>query len=265
MKAREMAAPIQAVIAAALLDPERPVPAGLTSYGAGVPAKRFAVYRNNVVVSLVNALAARFPATQRIVGQEFFLVMAREYLVAHPPRTPVLMFYGESFPDFIAQFEPARGLDYLADVARLEAARTRSYHAADMNPLDPAKLHAFSDDEIGQLRFARHPATEIVRSAHPVVTIWAMNSGETTLGPIEDWHGEDALIVRPQLEVQVRALPAGGAKFLAILFAGGTLAAAAEAALAEAGEFDVAANLAGLISSGAAAAVRRRRERKDGA
>ena len=64
-----MFAPLQNSFAAALLDSDRPVPKGLTSHTASVPAKRFAVYRNNVVVSLIDALRRRFPAVERIVGE----------------------------------------------------------------------------------------------------------------------------------------------------------------------------------------------------
>ncbi len=126
-----MFAPTQASFATALLDAGKPVPEGVTSHTADRPARRFAVYRNNVVAGLVKALGTRFPALSRIVGEEFFNAMARVFVIAHPPRSPLLMTYGDDFPDFIADFEPAAELPYLADVARLEAARTRAYHAAD--------------------------------------------------------------------------------------------------------------------------------------
>ncbi len=250
-----MFGPIQNTFALALLDPQRPVPGALVSHTASPPAKRFAVYRNNVVVGLVNALAKRFPAVQRIVGEEFFAAMARVFVIENPPRSPVLMFYGDDFLDFIASFEPAAELPYLADVARLEAARTRAYHAAEAKPLDPAILQSLDKAALGEIRIVPHPSAEIVRSKFPIVTIWAMNAGEIELAPIEDWSGEDALVVRPALEVEVRALPAGGAAFLSALFAGAPLAAAAGTALGESADFDLAANLAGLIGAGAVTKV----------
>ncbi len=66
---------------------------------------------------------------------------------------------------------------------------------------------------------------------HPIVTIWAMNSGAQKLAPIETWSAEDALIVRPYLDVEVRLLPPGGAAFLQALAEGRSLGAAADAAL----------------------------------
>jgi hypothetical protein len=237
-----MFAPLQRDFAKALLDPQRPL---------SFPAARFAVYRNNVTVGLVDALAKRFAVTQRIVGEEFFRAMARVYVRAHPPSSPLLVEYDNDFPGFIAAFEPASGLPYLPDVARLEAARTYAYHAADAAPLAASSLQLLDEATLARLRLAPHPAAAIIRSAHPIVTIWAMNTGERALAPIEHSHGEDALVTRPVLEVFVRALPPGGAAFLSALFAGMTLGEAAEVALNETEAFDLVASLAALISSGA--------------
>jgi hypothetical protein len=77
-----------------------------------------------------------------------------------------------------------------------------------------------------------------------------MNSGEIEPAPIEDWRAQDALMLRPGLEVEVRQLPAGGAAFIMALAQGATLGAAAEAAAADDERFDLVANLAGLIGSG---------------
>lgn len=241
----------QDIFAKALLDPQRPVPAALRSRHAAAPVKRFAVYRNNVVAGLVSAMQAGFPAVERIVGEEFFAAMARCYVVAHPPRSPLMLRYGEDFGDFIASFAPAAGLAYLADVARLETARRKAYHAADAEPIDPARVASIDPQVLSGIVFALHPSIQIVRSRHPVVTIWAMNSGEAELGPIDEGDAEDALVVRSALEVTVRKLPPGGAAFLAALAAGSPFAAAVELASAGDARFDLVANLAGLIGSGA--------------
>src|SRR5438876_7559091 len=126
-----MPASFETAFADALLDAGRPIPHGIIAHNIAVPARRFAVYRNNVVAGLVKALRTNFPVVEKIVGDEFFAAMARVFVTQQPPRAPLLAIYGEAFPAFVAAFEPARELPYLADVARLEAARTRAYHAAD--------------------------------------------------------------------------------------------------------------------------------------
>jgi hypothetical protein len=137
-------------------------------------------------------------------------------------------------------------------VARLEAAHTRAHHAADVAPLDATAFATLDSSAIDGIRLKLHPSVEIVRSSHPIVTIWAMNSGALTLAPIEDWRGEDALVARPHLEVEVRLLLPGSAAFLRALAAGRPFGAAAERALAECPQFDLARNLAGLIGWGLA-------------
>ena len=245
-----MLEPFEASFAGALLDAERPIPRGITAHNAAIPTRRFAVYRNNVVAGLGKALQRRFPVVERLVGKEFFAAMAQLFVRQQPPRSPLLATYGDEFAGFIAAFEPARELAYLADVARLEAARTRAYHAANAMPLDSSQLVGIGADAAGDLRIALHPSIEIVRSPFPIVTIWAMNSGEQELAPIEDWCSEDALVARPLLEVEVRVLPPGGATFLLALAEGFSLREATESAITEHPDFDLTRNLAGLISSG---------------
>ena len=77
-----------------------------------------------------------------------------------------------------------------------------------------------------------------------------MNSGAQKLEPIETWIAEDALIVRPYLDVEVRLLPPGGAAFLRALAEGRSLGVAADAALADDAAFDLTGSLAALIGRG---------------
>jgi hypothetical protein len=251
-----MSLDIQADFTAALRDAGRPLPQGLTAWNGPQPERRFGVYRNNVMVGLIGALASRFPATGKIVGEEFFAAMVVEFIRLLPPRSPLLLAYGDELADFAGNFEPAKPLDYLPDVIRLEAARGYAYHAADALPLDPATLAPLTPERVAELRFIPHPSLSVIRSDHPIITIWAMNSGEMPLTPIEDWRGEDALVVRPGMTVEVHRLPPGGATFLEALADGANLAAAVEAAMQETENFDISANLAGALSAGAFTAIR---------
>lgn len=234
--------------ARALRDPDLAVPRDITADNLDAPQERFGIYRNNVIVGLVGALEARFPATRKIVGEEFFKGAARVFAATQPPRSPLMMFYGDAFPAFLANFGPARSVPYLADVARLEAARTRAYHAADAKPLTPATLSGVALDTLAASRFTLHPSVEIVASDYPIVTIWSMNSGELDLAPITDWRGEDALVSRPCFDVEVRRLPEGAKFFLQSLAARNPLGEAAAAARAANSSFDLAANLAALFA-----------------
>ncbi|HEX4769069.1 MAG TPA: DNA-binding domain-containing protein [Lichenihabitans sp.] len=247
-----MLADLQSRFRAALLDRTQPVPADVGARGAARPERRYAVYRNNVLLSLIEALRARFPAAARIAGEEFFKEMARRFVLSSPPRSPVLSTYGDDLPAFVDAFEPAWQIPYLADVLRLEIAWSQAYHAADAEPARAEALAGLTADALGHTRVAIHPAVRLLRSAYPVVTLWAMNVGAGHVHPIEDWSGEDALVTRPDLAVDVLRLPPGGFDFIAVLRDGAALGDALEAALARAEDFDAARALAGLVSAGVA-------------
>jgi hypothetical protein len=240
-----------AAFAQGLTDPERATPADVVGPPRGKAAvKRYNVYRNNVTVSLINALAATYPAVQRITGVEFFRAMARFHVRATPPTSPLLFEYGIDFPAFIEGYEPAQDMPWLADTARIERAWLDAYHAADAPPLSPDALAAISSDRLGDLIFTTHPAARIVRSSYPAVAIFAMNRVEGPITPLQSSTPEDALITRPDMEVAVRLLPSGGAVFLKSLIDGGTLGTAAATAFSETPSFDLAANIAGMIGAG---------------
>ena len=111
---------MQSKFAAALMQADAPVPADITSHTGARPKKRFNVYRNNIYASLILVLEGRFPVVSRLVGAEFFTELARVFVELHPPRSPVLMEYGEGFGTFLQEFDPVDDLPYLGDVARIE-------------------------------------------------------------------------------------------------------------------------------------------------
>ncbi|MEP9385608.1 DNA-binding domain-containing protein [Mesorhizobium sp. KR9-304] len=246
----------QDAFAQALLDTGAGVPDGVTSARGEPDALRFAVYRNNVFVGLTKALEKRFPVTARLVGEEFFAGMARAYADAHKPRSPLLFLYGDGFADFIAAFPPAGGVPYLADVARVEAAWTRAYHAADADAMTAAGLATIAPEALGRTRLARHPSAELVMSAHPAGSIWAAHQGDH-VEPVRHWCAEAVLVVRPGMDVSVHVVPARDAAFAGALLAGETLADAAQRAIEADSDsgFDFGAALVGLVSLGAFSAT----------
>lgn len=242
---------VQEDFAAALLDPAAVEPRDVADPEGNPTPRRFRIYRNNVAVGLVNAVSGVYPAIKRIVGDQFFDAMALAYVRVEPPTSPVLLEYGQGFADFIACFEPAASLPYLADVARIEWAWREAYHAAEADRLGPGDLAGIPETDLPSLTFSLHPSVHVIRSAFPVLTIWRMNTGEEPIVPVDLRVCEDALIVRPETTVEVRQLPAGGALFLEVLASGGSLAQAATRVTEAEESFDLSANIAGLIDSGA--------------
>ena len=240
-----------AAFAQALADPARAAPPQTLGREGRPDARRFAIYRNNIAVSLIAAIEARYPVVRRLVGEDFFHAMARVFVGGRRPRSAVLLHYGDEFPDFIAEFEPARVIPYLADVARIENAWVEAYHAADEPPLALAALAAVDPERLAELAFVFHPAARLLVADHPAASIWAGHQAEGEPRPPAHWRGEATLITRPGAEVLVRILPPGGYPFARALDAGATLAQAHAAAAEAAADFDPGAHLIGLVEAGA--------------
>jgi hypothetical protein len=238
--------------AEAILDPSLPPPRGVVSARGSVDAARFAVYRNNVHVGLVGALEGRFPVTRRLVGEPFFRAMARAFVGTAKPASPLLNEYGDGFPDFVVGFPPAAELVYLADVARLEALSTRAYAAADAEPMPLAGLAGLDPDRLADTRVRMHPSAGWLSSPYPVVSIWLAHR-EAEVAPVAIEAGESALVVRPDADVVVHRVGPASSRFVAALFGGASLGAAATAATHP--DFDFGTSLVGLIATGAVTAL----------
>lgn len=251
---------LQSKFSGALLNPEAPLPHPLVGRGGEEPTKRFAVYRNNVAVSLVEALVDGYPAIFSLVGEEFFRAIAQIHTTENPPKSAVLLFYGAQFPDFLRHFPPAATIPYLGDVAQLEFAWRLSYHASDEEPLPISTLNGILPDDIINLRFSFHPATQLITSPFPIVSLWKANTQENENDNESDQEidltsAECALITRPHLDVEVRTLPPGADIFITSLQQGNTLSEAAERASEQNEYFDLTVNIGGLFEAGAISSI----------
>ncbi|MDE2441470.1 MAG: putative DNA-binding domain-containing protein [Betaproteobacteria bacterium] len=247
----------QSHFTAALINPDLPPPPGLTAWNGSDPAQRFRVYRNNVIVSLIDALADSFAVTQELVGEEFFRGMARLYAYANPPQSRLMAFYGTDFPDFIEHFPPADSLPYLADVARLEYRRIVAYHAADVPGVTPEAVSAALADTaaLPDMRVTLHPSLSVLSSNSAVVSLWAAHQGAFDLSTVVPDTAEIALVLRHGLDVEVLPISAAAGAFIYELQAGAGLGRAAAEATTIETDFNLASILGLLLQKSAITAL----------
>ncbi|MBI5612832.1 MAG: putative DNA-binding domain-containing protein [Gammaproteobacteria bacterium] len=213
-------------------------------------ARLFQIYRNNVFLSLTGALAAVYPVVQCLVGAGFFDYLADNFIRAHRPDSGNLHDFGGELAEFLAGFPACADHPYLPDVARLEWAYHRVFHAA-APAFDLAALGAVPPEQYGALRFGLSPGARLIVSDYPLLAIWRANqpgAGDTTvdLGA----GGERLLVFRRALEVEFKLLAPGEYALLDALRDGATLEHASERALAAAADFDLAACLQQQVALG---------------
>jgi len=222
--------------------------------------ERLAVYRGNVAGNSAKALANTYPVVRKIVGEEFFDGLAREYARAHPATSGDLNEYGWQLAEFVAAFAHTRDLAYLPDVARMEWLAHRAYYAADAAPLDPARLAAVPEADYAELCPVLAPACALLASPWPLAHIWTVHQ--------DDYAGEFAvdldsgpdriLIHRPRWRVVVASLAPEEYRFLGCALEGDPLGHALAAALAEDLGFDLPAALARWVAAGVIVDLARR-------
>lgn len=230
----------------AVLTPEADVPAGLTDGHSGAAGKRFDVYRNNVTVSLTEALETAFPVVRKLVGDKNFKILAGAFLRKHQPSSPLLMLYGAELPGFLETFPPTSNIGYLPDIARLEQGIRESYHAEDATAIDPVQLSEIAPDDLAKVRLTIAPSVRLFRSPWPIHAIWVYNREDSAEKP--KMQPEDVAVFRAEFDPEVVLLPAGAASFIEALCKGSSLGEAIDKGTEDTETFDLSSALTLLVA-----------------
>jgi len=146
------------------------------------PNESLGIYRNNNIFTLLKTLGNVFQVCEKLVGHEFFAAMAKQFIQHAPSKSLSLNNYGEQFPGFIADFEPAASLIYLADVAKLEWIIHKTSFGADNYLLNRQQLAAVTEEKQENICFYLPHNSQLFFSKYPVLQIWNVNQ--------DDYHGE---------------------------------------------------------------------------
>ena len=228
-------------------EPSQLIAASYPNYSVDVA---IGVYRNNYRGNLHDALAGAYPVIAQLVGEDFFRLLARKFIEQHLARGGDLHRYGAEMASFVASFEPARGLPYLADVAALEWACHCAYFADDADALDIEKLAQIAPEKYPDLILHTHPACHLLRSSYPVTAIWHAHQP----GADSDFHidldsgASNALVSRKGDFVMVGELSDAAAAWLQAIQGGTPLGAATAAAQECNADFNLQAALLDMVT-----------------
>jgi len=234
--------------AQALHDPSLPVQ-GLRTWNGSDPQQRFAVYRNNVIASLSDALAETFPVVRTCLGEAVFRSIAIDFVRTHPPVDAVLARYGQSFPAFLAACGAEGIHPCLPDLATLEWAYVCCFHAASNQPIAPEILFAYvaQPDCLAGLHLKLQTSVAAVSSAYAIVSLWGAHQREEPFELSRLHQQESAWVLREGLQTMVVRVGEADVVFLRALQAGASLAEAAGQAFAVDDVFDLGRSLGVLL------------------
>lgn len=175
----------------------------------------FAVYRNTVLKGATDALLANFPTLERLVGTDWLRGAAAIHARRSPPTDARLLHYGADFPGFLDDFEHAREMPYLGDVARLDLLWTHVHCAAEEPVIEMSALAQLSPTDLSSLRLIPRASCRWAwLPACPAYTIWRINREQLQMPDELNWQGEGALLTRNAGRVHWQAASAADCAFL---------------------------------------------------
>ncbi|UWZ97115.1 DNA-binding domain-containing protein [Vibrio splendidus] len=137
--------------------------------------QRIQIYRNNFVISLSEVLAATYPLTEMLVGEECFQQMARQHVLSYPSTSGDVSGYGEHFEQTIQAFPAViEAAPYLAEVALYEwqkdsLVRCVSESHVDQHPL--SRLADVPQEQQGALVFHLKDSITLINSSYTIIAL----------------------------------------------------------------------------------------------
>lgn len=207
--------------------------------------QRLSVYRNNTQLGLTETLRDGYPVVNKLIGNDCFNQLARDYIRQNSPTAGCLLTFGKQLAEFIAGYPALATLPYLADVARLEWYWHESFHEEDAKALSIQDLAKIKPDQYPNLCLQLQPSARLLASSYPALAIWQSNQdgyeGDRLINLTQG--GCRILIFRPALEVLMYPLIEAEYLFLLALMQALPLNQAITAALDADSTFDILAVL----------------------
>ena len=151
--------------------------------GPLLEADRLSIYRGSILGGINDALTQIYPVCVKLVGEKYFTHMVAGYLKNTPSNSPDIGNYGEHLPDYIANFQPAKDLTYLADVAQLEWLWHKAFNASNDNTASQIfrpliELQQIQEQELPTIKFCPVSSASLISSKHPIQKIWQVNQDD---------------------------------------------------------------------------------------
>ena len=222
------------------------------------PAARVAVYTEGYPARVTEALRESYPALANILGDGSLAGLSERYRRVLRGEPTNLNDVGADLPDFLRGDRLTERLAFLPELAALEWAVTRSFHAAACAPFDPVDCKSWSIEDWQRARIRFQPGLALLRSRWPLRALHATRNQDRDEIDVDlEQGGECVLVFRRGFEVAVEAVPPREADAIEAFRADSTLAEVSER-LARDGALDddVVELFQGWVSADLIASVR---------
>lgn len=160
---------------------------------------RFSVYQDSLTGSLRDILTIIYPLTWKLIGEECANQAALAFIRKEqslPTDSGTFGKWGETFPDFLEQYDSTQCLPYLPDFAKFEWLKHLAYIAEDQAPLNAHDFKEIDPENYGKLILKLHPSAQLFSSAYPLDEILAVVKGDVESINLSK-RKVNALIIQP--------------------------------------------------------------------
>lgn len=192
---------------------------------------RLAIYSQAYFARLRNIMAVEHPVMERLMGEDAFSDLVRDYLSRYPPRGYTVHTLPHALPHYLAYHCARDDAGLLRDVARLERAISDAFDVHSLGTLGADDLARIPAEAWPQARFRLDPSVRVMAFDHDACRIVnAHHDGKPLpdLAPRPSW----AVVWRHDNRIWRRPLTRVRHEILVALAAGETLTTALERASA---------------------------------
>jgi hypothetical protein len=135
-------------------------------------ADRLSIYGDGYYWRLIDCLGANYEVLKKVLGENSFAELCRDYLDKYPSRYKCIDDVGADLSVFIKRHRVSKGRPYLAELAALEWAVHQSMYADDVPPLDPKRLSSLTPEQWARAKITLDPSVRLMKFNWSLDTLW---------------------------------------------------------------------------------------------
>ena len=144
----------------------------LNPQGDASGIERMEVYAQGYIARIHEALTESYEAVQHVLGHEMFVKLAEDYANQYPSGDYDLSLAGRHLSSFLKNYDAAKELPFLHDLACLEWKIAEAFHASNYSVQGLKLLASVSDEDWEKIKLEFQPHVQILKSDWPVWDIW---------------------------------------------------------------------------------------------
>jgi hypothetical protein len=143
--------------------------------------QRLGIYRHSIQGILGQHLRAVYDVVAQLVGAEFFEYLTEVHIDQSPPSSTALSEYGEGFSSTLLNHPALKNMPWIAEVARLEWARSQAWQGVNQAPRSFNDLSNLSEAEYNQVVLQLPDSAQLLESNYAIYDVWLAHQNNECL------------------------------------------------------------------------------------